>query len=125
MAFNNEFEQKLNEYNIEVSERTRRLIRRNNEKNMKHQNQIEINRPSIFGEFVYILYQRIYFILSIIFKIIFGIMVTLCWLCIHLLKIMLDVWFVLFMVHIVGQIMAKYELHRLGQLQSSNINQVN
>lgn len=120
MTFSNDFEQMLDEYNIEVSDRTRRIIRRNNEKNMELSDRTkrlirrnlakdavvpEIPQEYGFVQFICALWTGIYFILSLIFKITLGIMAALLWVCLYFMNLMMEIYCVLLIVHITTVVM--------------------
>ena len=128
MTFSNDFEQMLGDYNIQVSERTRRLIRRNNMKNKcknKYCEPVNIAQDHLFVKIVKMVWNRIYFILSIIFKITLGIMVGLTWFCLFLANVLFDICCVIFAIRFVQMVIEKYEEYcRLGQLQRGDVDQI-
>ena len=115
MTFSNDFEQLLDEYKIDVSDRTRRIIRRNMEKTVSERTKRWIRRnavvevpkvqPGLFKRFVVWLWCSIYFVLSVIFKITVGIMTcAICLACVFL-KVAFEVYCVLLIIHITTVLM--------------------
>ena len=117
MTFTNDFEQLLDEYNIDVSERTRRMIRRNMGKNVSERTKryirrniakdtiIAVYKPNLFLQFVYWVWSWIYFVLSLIFKITLGIMAGAVWLLCYFLKVAFEIYVVLLIVHVTTVLM--------------------
>ena len=118
MAFNSDFEQMLDEYNINVSDRTRRLIRRNNGKTPEpserprrwmrrnaKDNVIKPVQPGLFTLFFQWVWSWIYFVLSLIFKITLGIMVAIVWCCLFAMNVMIELYCVMLVVHITTVLM--------------------
>jgi hypothetical protein len=118
MSFSSEFEQMLDEYDIDVSERTRRLIRRNEkrcEMNERSRRWIRRNaknkpvQPGLCTQFWRWIWSWIYFILSLIFKITLGIMVFVVWMCLYLVYLMMEIYCVLLIIHITTVAMKRYQ----------------
>jgi hypothetical protein len=115
MAFNSDFEQMLDEYNIDVSDRTRRIIRRNMEKNMSERTKRYIRRnakdlvaepqKNPFIQFIYSFWSAVYYVLSLIFKITLGIMAVIVWFCLFALNAIIELYCVMFVLHITTVLM--------------------
>jgi hypothetical protein len=120
MAFSSDFEQMLDEYKIDVSDRTRRIIRRNMEKNMSERTKRYIRRNNakdlvipdekhpekiLFVQFLYSVWSAVYYVLSIIFKITLGIIVAIVWGCLFALNVMIELYCVMLFVHITTVLM--------------------
>lgn len=117
MAFNSDFEQLLDEYNIDVSERTRRLIRRNNGKTpilsertrrwirRNTKDAVDVSHESGFVQFICAFWRWVYFVLSLIFKITLGIMAAIVWACLYLCTLMIEIYCVILAVHIMTVLM--------------------
>ena len=114
MAFSNDFEQLLDEYKIDVSDRTRRLIRRNMDKNVSERTNHLIRRKEpeekhLFVQFICSVWACVYFILSIIFKITLGIMAAIVWTCLFMVNTMIELYCVMLIVHITTVVMKQYQ----------------
>ena len=116
MSFTSDFEQMLDEYNIEVSDRTRRIIRRNMEKNMSDRTKRYIRRnnakvvvpvmeDTLFVRFIYSVWLSVYYVLSLIFKITLGIMAAIVWFCLFALNTVIELYCVMFVLHIMKVLM--------------------
>lgn len=117
MAFTFDFEQMLDEYNIEVSDRTRRIIRRNMEKNMSERTKRYIRRnnakdvvpvieeDTLFVRFIFSFWSAVYYVLSLIFKITLGIMAAIVWFCLFALNTVIELYCVMFVLHIMKVLM--------------------
>ena len=122
MTFSSDFEQLLDEYNIavsdrtrriirrnekneEISERTKRLIRRNNEKNKEFVEQLMRNNAKQapergFVKFISAFWSGVYFILSLNFKITLRILGCIFWLALYLVKLAFELYCILVIVHV-------------------------
>jgi hypothetical protein len=123
MTFSADFEQMLDEYNIDVSDRTRRLIRRNekNEEisertkrlirrnNAKDAVVKEQPKENGFVNFICAFWKTIYFILSIISKITLGILTAVIWLALYFLKMAFEIYCLLIIVHVTTVAMKQYQ----------------
>ena len=119
MAFSSDFEQLLDEYKIDVSDRTRRMIRRNIEKNVGERTKRQIQRNNalvkkteekhIFVQFICAVWVCVYFILSLILKITLGIIAAIVWMCLYLLTKMIEIYCVLLVLHITTVAMKQYQ----------------
>lgn len=109
MTFTCDFEDMLNEYDIHVSERTRRLIRRNRAKMLEKQ-YIEPKR-SAFVEFMYNVWRYIRFILSVILKITFRIMAGIGCVCLFLTKLSIEIYCVCLIATIMKAVIQQYRLN--------------
>ena len=104
-----EFEQMLNQYNIEISERTRRLIRRNNEKNARLVEKQQAKKVCLFARFLYLLWVGLYTVLSIIMKITLRIMMVILWVCIYIAKLVMELYFCFLIVHVTRVVMKQLQ----------------
>ena len=112
MTFDNEFEQMLNEYDIKVSDRTRRLIRRNSSKTVPNNSAItKVVSESVILNIVHSLWSVVRFILSIIFGTILGIGTIVVWICIFILKLAIEIWCVALIIHIMQIATQQYQLN--------------
>jgi hypothetical protein len=107
MTFDNEFEQMLNEYDIQVSDRTRRLIRRNQLKSVRSFYEVKHEKKCM----LHVAWEYIRFILSIIFKVILGIMTGVVWLCLILVNTLVELWCVMLIIHVTQTVIRQYQLH--------------
>ena len=112
MAFKaEEFDMMLNDYGIVVSERTRRLIHRNNMKNLALKKQ-QTSNTNVFN----IIKQSILWCLSMLsftFTCMMWFMALLCWIVLYIIKKTLE-WV---MVVVIIKIVSEY-IKTNGQLQS-------
>jgi hypothetical protein len=105
MTFSNDFEQLLEEYHIEVSDRTRRLIRRN----LKSSKRTEQIKKSVFMQIICECWACIYFILSIILKITLGIMTGIVFAFLFFVNILCEFYCVMIIIHITTIVMKQYQ----------------
>ena len=115
MTFDNEFEKMLNEYDIKVSDRTRRLIRRNSSKTGKtgHNNSAiaKVVSESAILNVAHMIWYMVRFILSMIFATILRIGKILLWICILFLKLAIEIWCVALIMHITRTAIRQYQLN--------------
>ncbi len=107
MTFDNDFEQMLNEYDIQVSDRTRRLIRRNQAKTVRSFHEVKNDKKCM----LHVAWEYIRFILSIIFKVILGIMAGIVWLCLLLVNKLVELWCVMLIIHVTQTVIRQYQSH--------------
>jgi hypothetical protein len=110
MTFTSDFEDILNEYDIHVSDRTRRLIRRNYAKMIMDKQGLEPKR-TVFFEMIYIVWRYINFILSVIFKITIRIMSGIACLCAFLAKLTIEIYCVCLIATIMKAVIQQYRLN--------------
>lgn len=109
MTFTNDFEDILNEYDIHVSDRTRRLIRRNHAKMLEKQ--YLQPRRSVLVDLIYIVWRYITFIISTIFKITLIIMTSIVWACLFLVNLSIEVYCVCLIATIMKAVIQQYQLN--------------
>ena len=113
MTFDNDFEQMLNDYDIKVSDRTRRLIRRNNSKSVNNSNSAitKVVSESVILNVVHMIWRVVRYILSIIFGTILGIGTIVIWICLVFLKLAIEIWCVALIIHITRTAIQQYQLN--------------
>jgi len=108
MTFTSDFEEMLNEYDIKVSERTRRLIRRNHSKMIRrNDSKMHVPKTNTFD----MIWSYVRFILSIIFGITLGIMTTIVWVCLFLANLVIEVYCVCVIISIMQAVIQQYQLN--------------
>jgi hypothetical protein len=112
MTFDNDFEQMLNDYDIQVSDRTRRLIRRNRSKlGVKNSDIKKVMGESATLCVVKMIWRFVHFILSIIFGLILGIGTVVIWVGLFAVKLAFELWCFMLIVHITQTVIRQYQLH--------------
>jgi hypothetical protein len=109
MTFTCDFEAILDQYDIRVSDRTRRLIRRNYEKSLEKQF-IEPKR-TILVDMMNIVWRYIKFIISTIFKITLIIITAIVWACLFLINLAIEVYCVCLIATIMKSVIQQYQLN--------------
>ena len=113
MTFDNEFEQMLNEYDIKVSDRTRRLIRRNSSKTGRNNDSAiaKVVSESAILNVAHMIWRMVRFILSMIFATILRIGTIVLWICIVFLKLAIEIWCFALIMHITRIAIQQYQLN--------------
>jgi hypothetical protein len=106
MTFDNNFEQMLNDYDIHVSDRTRRLIRRNQAKSVGSFHEVKKEKCTLC-----VAWEYIRFVLSIIFRVILGIMTGVAWICLLLINKLVELWCFMLIIHVTQTVIRQYQLH--------------
>ena len=111
MTFTNDFEEMLNDYDIHVSERTRRLIRRNHSKMIKKQYVQYVPKTNIIVDIMWAVWKYMRFILSTIFGITLGIMAAVVWVCLFLANTLIEVYCVCLVISIMQAVIEQRQLN--------------
>jgi len=112
MTFDNDFEQMLNDYDIHVSDRTRRLIRRNHYKSgIKNTDIKKVVGESATLYVVKMIWRFVRFILSIIIGFILGIGSIVIWVGLFVIKLAVELWCFMLIIHITQTVIRQYQLH--------------
>jgi hypothetical protein len=110
MTFTSDFEAILDQYDIRVSDRTRRLIRRNYEKSLIEKQYFQPKRSALV-DLMYIVWQYIKFIISTIFKITLIIMSGIVYVCLFLINLAIEVYCVCLIATIMKTVIQQYQLN--------------